>query len=99
MSPLRADPSTSRGCGAKLCSWIEAAAFTVTCCAFTSGCVPIPVVKWTSLPDIEAKLPADLRGSGDEVLIARQMSSASWSAVLVQLSDKRSPKILTVDFL
>lgn len=96
-------PSLSRAtsfldCYRLLCGWIQAAALTVTCCAFTSGCVPIPVLKSTSFPDVEAKLPADLRGSGDQVLVARQVSSESSSAVVVQVSDKRS-KTLTVDFM
>jgi hypothetical protein len=51
------------------------------------------------LPDVEAKLPADLRGSEHEVLVARQMSSTSWSAVLVSLPDMVSPQILTADLM
>lgn len=93
------DHSTSRGSVAKLRGWIPAATLIATCCAFTSACVPIPVVKSTSLPDVEAKIPVDLRGSGDEALVVKQMSSASWSAVVVQVSDKRSSHALTVDFV
>ena len=99
MNRLRPDHSTTRGSVAQLCGWIEAVALTVTCCAFISGCVPIPVYKSTSLPEVEAKLPADLRGSGDEVLVARQMSSESWSAAVVQLPDNGSLRTITVDFM
>ncbi len=54
---------------AKLRRCFGADALTVICGAFNSGCVPIPVVKSTSLPNVESRLPADLRESGDEVLV------------------------------
>lgn len=55
--------------------------------------------KSTSLPDIEAKLPADLRASGAEVLVAKQMSSSSQAAVLIFLPEEHSAPTLTVNFM
>jgi hypothetical protein len=84
---------------AKSCGYIATGALTVTCGAFTSGCVPIPVVKWTSLPNVESKLPADLRASGDDVLVVKQMSSSSTSGVPGAIEVKQSPSIVTADFM
>ena len=99
MNRQRADHSTSRGSVAKLCGWIEAVALAVTCCALTSGCVPVPVVRWTSLPNVESKLPADLRGSNDEVLVVKQSSTSSRSGVLGAIEFKQSPSMVTADFM
>lgn len=70
----------------------------ILCCALTSGCA-IPIVKSTPLPNVELQLPADLRASGNEVLVVKQMSRSSWSQVLLASDEKHSSRIVTADFV
>ncbi len=96
--------------GAKVCSLlamddplpygrIASAVMSVASALLSAGCVmPVPIIHSTSLPNIESKLPDDLRGMSAEVLVVKQMASTR----VGDLDDKKgksSPSSVTIEFM